>query len=82
MRTRAKTPEKKEAAAETAAGTNKLHGIAYRGANALSSLQSEIGTLLLCLQFPVGQPLSQIGWGLFERLLGRYVDLRKSEGVR
>ena len=47
-----------------------------------SSLKSEIGTLLLCLQFPIGKELSQIGWVLFERLLRRYVGLRISQRAR
>ena len=77
MKARTKPPEKEKAAAKgaTASGKNRL-GEAYQSPAPESTLKSEIGTLLLCLQFPVGQPLSQIGWQLFERLLRRYVDAR------
>jgi hypothetical protein len=39
------------------------------------NLKQEIGELLFSLEFPLGQELHQVGWGLFERLLRRYVDL-------
>jgi hypothetical protein len=48
----------------------------YPKAESLSSLKSEIGILLLCLQFPIGHEVSQIGWMLFERLLCRYIGQR------
>ena len=39
------------------------------------NIRHEIGELLWCLQFPIGQELSQIGWGLLERMLHRYIAL-------
>jgi hypothetical protein len=54
---------------------------AYPKAESLSSLKSEIGILLLCLQFPIGHEVSQIGWTLFERLLRRYVRRRISQSA-
>ena len=69
-------PRKDRAAASTTAPTIELHGKSYQDRVPLSNLKSEIGTLLLCLQFPIGQPLSQIGWELLERLLRRYVNGR------
>jgi hypothetical protein len=74
MRVRTKAPIKK-AAVLPAAGNNKLRFVPYQKSKPLSILKSEIGILLFCLQFPVGQELSQVGWELFERLLRRYVDL-------
>lgn len=71
----------KKAAAGTAAKKSKLQIELYQKSKPLSSLQSEIGTLLLCLQFPLGQELSRIGWVLFERLLRRYVGLRISQNT-
>ena len=59
----------------------KLHKTAYPKADSLSTLKSEIGILLLCLQFPVGREPSQIGWTLFERLLRRYVSSRISQSI-
>ena len=55
---------------------NIQSGGAYLKAESLSSLQSEIGELLWCLEFPIGRELALMGWGLFERLLRRYVDGR------
>ena len=71
-------PEKEIAVAGTTAKENNLQSRPYQKSAPLSStnLKHEIGTLLLGLQFPVGQPLSRIGWQLFERLLRQYVDLR------
>jgi hypothetical protein len=68
----------KKAAAVTAAGDSKQRNEAYPSAESLSrrNLRQEIGILLLCLQFPVGQDVSQIGWTLFERLLRRYMGLK------
>jgi hypothetical protein len=73
----------KKAAAGTAAGNSKQQNKAYPSAESLSSrnLRQEIGILLLCLQFPVGRELSQIGWTLFERLLRRYVSRRISQSA-
>jgi hypothetical protein len=61
---------------------SKLQIRPYHMSEPLSSLKSEIVIILLCLQFPVGHELSQIGWMLFERLLRRYVDLRISQSAR
>jgi len=69
----------KKATAGTAAMKSKLRIEHYQKSKRLSSLQAEIGTLLLCLQFPLGQEVSQIGWALFERLLRRYIRLRISQ---
>ena len=58
-----------------AAPKSELRFKSYRG-HALQStgnLKYDIGKLLFCLQFPIGQELSQVGWGLLERLLRRYV---------
>ena len=68
---------KKEGAAPRKAtpSTNQLK-IKYQKESAKSSrnLRNEIGELLWCLQFPVGE-LSQVGWGLLERMLRRHVAL-------
>jgi len=58
------------------ASKTKFKNTPYNKTALLSSLRAEIGTLLLFLQFPVGQELSQVGWTLFERLLRRYIDCR------
>ena len=75
------TMKNEKAAALTAAKRNQLQHTSYREGEPLSKLKSEIGTLLLCLQFPVEQRLSQVDWGLFERLLREYVDLVHSGGT-
>ena len=41
------------------------------------NLRYEIGELLWCLQFPLGE-MSQVGWGLFERMLRRYISLKRA----
>lgn len=66
-------------AKERAAGTapkNNLHVESYPNSTQESSknIKQDIGELLWCLQFPVGE-LSQVGWALFERLLRRHVAL-------
>lgn len=61
---------------------NKQQRKSYRWPIPPSRLKSEIGTLLLCLQFPVGHEVSQIGWTLFERMLRRYVGLRNYQNAR
>jgi hypothetical protein len=66
----------KKAAAGTAAGKSKLQIRSYQKSEPLSNIKSEIGVLLLCLQFPIGREVSQIGWMLFERLLCRYIGQR------
>lgn len=76
MRTRMKTPEEERAAAPTTAPQSQLQIASYQKPAPESSLKSEIGELLWCLEFPVGQELAQSGWKLFERLLRLYVDLR------
>ena len=60
---------------EQAAGKNYLHRKAYPNSDSQSRLKFEIGEILFCLQFPIGQPLSRIGWVIFERRLRQYVDL-------
>jgi len=67
---------RKKAVAGTTATYNELRLESYPQAGSASSLKSEIGTLLLCLQFPIGRELSGAGWRLFERLLRRYVEVR------
>lgn len=58
-----------------------LHKTSYKKAATLSiNLKQEIGELLFCLQFPVEQRFSWIGWGIFEKMLRQYVDLRISGG--
>ena len=58
-----------------AAPHDNQHDKSYRSSEVQSSrsLKQQIGTLLYCLQFPVGSELSHTGWGLLERLLRRYV---------
>ncbi len=60
---------------QQAAGKTEFQHAPYNKAETLSSLTSEIGILLLCLQFPLGPELNHIGWGIFERLLRQYIDL-------
>ena len=66
---------------QQAAGKNHSQRRTYRKAAPLSSLKSEIGELLFCLEFPIGQELTQVGWGLFERWLRQYVDLIHTGGI-
>jgi hypothetical protein len=73
----------KKAAVLPAAEKIELQRVSYPKTESLSNinLKQEIGTLLLCLQFPVGE-LRQVGWGLFERMLKRYIALYyTSKGV-
>ena len=79
MKTKTKVPEKERAAVPTTALKQYLQDKSYREAMSPSSLKSEIGILLLCLQFPVGRELSQIGWMLLERLLRSYIGHRISQ---
>lgn len=65
----------KKAAMGVAAIQKEHQNKAYQKDTPVSSLKSEIGTLLFCLQFPVGPELSQAGWVLFERLLRRHIGL-------
>ena len=71
----------KKAAVLPAAGKSTLQIKPYQKSEPLSNLKSEIGILLLCLQFPLGQKVSRIGWTLFERLLRRYVCHRISQNI-
>ena len=61
---------------EQATSQSHLLDKLYPQTKSLSSLKSEVGELLWCLEFPLGKELAQSGWQLFERLLRRYVDLR------
>ncbi len=66
---------------QQAADQTKLLKESYLNSASLSSnLKREIGELLFCLEFPVGQELCCIGWGIFEKMLRQYVDLRISGG--
>jgi len=71
-----KKPKKERAAAPTTAPKHYLQSELYQKSEPLSSLKSEIGILLFCLQFPIGHEASRIGWMLFERLLRRYISQR------
>ena len=75
MKVKTKVPIKKAVHRADGTARNKLHSKPYPKAAPMSSLQSEIGILLLCLQFPIGPELSQAGWVLFERLLRRHIGL-------
>jgi hypothetical protein len=66
----------KKATELPAAVKSKIQIRPYHMSEPLSSIKSEIGVLLLCLQFPIGREVSQIGWMLFERLLCRYIGQR------
>ena len=61
---------------EQTAEQNHLPIKSYLKAESLSSAKTEMGTLLLCLQFSIGRELSRDGWRLLERLLRRYEDGR------
>jgi len=65
--------EKKEAAATTAASRNTLRTKSYQAGAPESRDKLRIGTLLLALQSPLSRRQRNMGWRLFEVLLGRYV---------
>ena len=72
---------KKAGAADTAPKNNRQLELYRRGLTmSRKNLKHEIGELLFCLELPVGQELTQIGWALFERLLRCYVDLTHTGG--
>ena len=61
----------KKAAVLPAAGTNKLHTIAYRSAPPVSSLKILIGGLLL-----FGNKSQKVFWPFFDATLRQYLDLK------
>ena len=65
----------KKAAAVTAAGINKLHGISYRRDIPMSrlNLKESIGILLFYLQTPLGRNERRKGWGLFDDMLRQHL---------
>lgn len=69
---------KREGHCTTATPKNNRQNESYRSGLLTSrkNLKIEVGELLFCLKFPVGRELSQIGWGLLERLLRRYVSAK------
>ena len=71
----------KRAAAQRTAPKYCTIDKSYKIPTSPSILKSDIGILLLCLQFPIEPELRQIGWGLFERLLRRYIGLVHASGI-
>lgn len=69
--------KKQRAAVAATAQTIEHQSKSYRNDLLTSSrnLQQDIGELLFCLEFPVGNELRQLGWMLFERLLRRHMGL-------
>lgn len=78
MEGRRKIPTKNAVHWADGTAKDKLRSTSYLRTTSMSraNLKEQIGELLFCLEFPVGKELSRIGWGLFERQLRQYVDLR------
>ncbi len=62
---------------QQAAAQNQLLKESYlKKAPMSTKLKLEIGELLFCLEFPIGQRMRSNGWRLLEKMLRSYVDLQ------